>query len=79
MQRAVARQHLGDARVRFARFADRRQELAVLQLDAVDRDVETDEVTAALLLERSLVQREPRAGSRPSSSSGSGESLTLGM
>src|SRR5262245_24077675 len=39
VQRAVARQHLRHAGIRFALLADGGEELAVLQLDAVHRDV----------------------------------------
>src|SRR5690606_40295484 len=44
VQRAIARQDLLHARIRLAAFADRREELAILQLDAVHRDIDLRDV-----------------------------------
>src|SRR5262252_7884133 len=39
-----AGQHLGEARVRLALLLDRRNELAILELDAVHRDIDLGDV-----------------------------------
>src|SRR5882672_2441655 len=44
-----ARQHLGEAGVRLTLLLDRRNELAVLELDAVHRDVDLGDVDLVIL------------------------------
>src|SRR5215469_7896287 len=48
-QRAVAGQHLGDTGVRFPLLADGCEELAILQLDAIHRDIHVRHVDLLLL------------------------------
>ena len=55
MQHAVTRQHLRDARVRLALLADRGDELAILQLDAVERDIHRRDVDGVVLAVDELV------------------------
>src|SRR5574337_1225349 len=59
VQHPVARQHLGDAAVGFAPFADRGEELAVLQLNAVHADVDLGDVDLLVLaVEQVIVARD---------------------
>src|SRR3990172_11035457 len=59
VQRAVARQYLRRARVGFAALADRGDELPVLQLDAVHRNVDLRDVDFVVLaVEQVVVARE---------------------
>src|SRR5574337_2010932 len=59
VQHPVARQHLGDAAVGLAAFADRGEELAVLQLDAVHADVDLGDVDLLVLaVEQVIVARD---------------------
>src|SRR5262249_40662633 len=55
VQHLVARQHLGDARIRLAAFADGGEKLGVLQLDAVHRYVDLGDVDLFFLAVHEIV------------------------
>ena len=58
----IRRQHLLHARVRLALLADRGEELAILQLDAVHRDIHLRDVDRVVLaVEQIVVARDVRA------------------
>ena len=63
VQDLVARQNLGDARVRLAALADGGEELAILQLDPVHRHVHLRHIDLFILaVEEVIVSREVGAG-----------------
>src|ERR1700722_19498813 len=55
VQHLIARQHLGDARVRLAALADRGEELAILQFDPVHRHVDPGDIDLFFLAVEEIV------------------------
>src|SRR5688572_33327270 len=59
VERLHRRQHLRDARIRLALLADRRDELAILELDAVHRDGDLRQIDLVFLaVEQVVVTRD---------------------